>query len=35
LTFSVISFPNQEMHQRMRDTAERIGLPSTEALADG
>ncbi len=35
LTFSVINFPNQEMHQRMRDTAERIGLPSTEALADG
>lgn len=35
LTFSVISFPNAEMRQRMRDTAERIGLPSTEALADG
>jgi 3-hydroxyacyl-[acyl-carrier-protein] dehydratase len=35
LTFSVISFPNDEMHQRMRDTAERIGLPSTKALADG
>jgi len=35
LTFSVIKFPNDEMHQRMRDTAKRIGLPSTEALADG
>ena len=35
LTFSIINFPNEEMHQRMRDTARQIGLPSTEALADG
>jgi 3-hydroxyacyl-[acyl-carrier-protein] dehydratase len=35
LTFSVINFPNDEMHKRMRDTAEQIGLPGTEAQADG
>lgn len=35
LTFSVIGFPNDEMRQRMRATAERIGLPGTEALANG
>ncbi|HET7847815.1 MAG TPA: 3-hydroxyacyl-ACP dehydratase FabZ family protein [Pseudolabrys sp.] len=34
LTFRVIDFPNPEMHQKMRETAVRIGL-STEALADG
>ena len=35
LTFRVLQFPNDEMNRQMRETAERIGLPSSEALANG
>jgi len=35
LTFRVLQFPNDEMNRQMRDTAARIGLPDTEALANG
>ncbi len=35
LTFRVMEFPNAEMNRQMRDTAARIGLPDTEALAHG
>ena len=35
LTFRVLTFPNDEMNRQMRDTAVRIGLPDTEALAHG
>ena len=35
LTFKVLKFPNDDMHQQMRDTADRIGLPNSEALAHG
>jgi 3-hydroxyacyl-[acyl-carrier-protein] dehydratase len=34
LTFSVVAFPNAEMNKRMRDIAEKIGLPMG-APADG
>ena len=35
LTFRVLQFPNDEMNRQMRDTAARIGLPNSEALANG
>ncbi len=35
LTFRVLQFPNDEMNRQMRDTAARIGLPNSEALAHG
>ena len=35
LTFRVLQFPNDEMNRQMRETAARIGLPESEALADG
>ena len=35
LTFRVLQFPNAEMNRQMRETAARIGLPESEALADG
>ncbi len=35
LTFKVLQFPNDDMHREMRETAARIGLPTSEALADG
>jgi len=34
ITLRVLDFPNPEMHQKMRETAARIGL-SVEASADG
>ena len=35
LTFRVLQFPNDEMNLQMRETAARIGLPSSEAVANG
>jgi 3-hydroxyacyl-[acyl-carrier-protein] dehydratase len=35
LTFRVLQFPNDEMNRQMRETAARIGLPNSEALAHG
>lgn len=35
LTFRVLQFPNDEMTRQMRETADRIGLPNSEALANG
>lgn len=35
LTFRVLQFPNDEMNRQMRETAARIGLPNSEALANG
>jgi 3-hydroxyacyl-[acyl-carrier-protein] dehydratase len=35
LTFRVLQFPNDEMNRQMRETAKRIGLPNSEALANG
>ena len=35
LTFRVLQFPNDEMTRQMRETADRIGLPTGEALANG
>jgi len=35
LTFRVLQFPNDEMTRQMRETADRIGLPNSEALAHG
>jgi 3-hydroxyacyl-[acyl-carrier-protein] dehydratase len=35
LTFRVLQFPNDEMNRQMRETADRIGLPNREALANG
>ena len=35
LTFRVLQFPNDEMNRQMRETAARIGLPSSEAVANG
>ncbi len=35
LTFRVLPFPNDEMNRQMRDTAASIGLPNSEALANG
>ncbi len=35
LTFRVLQFPNDEMTRQMRETADRIGLPTSEALANG
>lgn len=35
LTFRVLQFPNDDMNRQMRETADRIGLPNSEALANG
>jgi 3-hydroxyacyl-[acyl-carrier-protein] dehydratase len=35
ITFRVVDFPNPEFAKFMRTTAAAIGLPSSEALADG